>query len=267
MNKIMNNYIKTLAKNNERMDGRKLDEFRKEIKIEYGVSAKSAAGSAKVTIGDTVVVAGIKLTIGSPFTDTPEEGALMVNVELSPPLASPDFESGPPDSYSIELARLTDRAVRESGMIDVKKLCIKEGETIWMVNIDIYPINDGGNLFDACGLVAIAAILDTRLPTLKQVEEKYEADYDNMTEERLPINEIPINLTIGKLGEHLVVDPTYEEEKAFDARLTVCITEDGQICSLQKGKDAPLTIEDLDAIISLAKSKAGKLRELFGGRQ
>ena len=43
-----------------REDGRKLLEYRKPIKVEYGISPRSAEGSAKVTIGETVVVAGVK---------------------------------------------------------------------------------------------------------------------------------------------------------------------------------------------------------------
>ena len=45
--------------------GRKNDEFR-EVTIERGVT-KTAEGSAKVTIGDTVVIAGVKLSIGLFF--------------------------------------------------------------------------------------------------------------------------------------------------------------------------------------------------------
>ncbi len=54
------NIIKYLEKN-IRFDGRKLDEFRK-IEVEYDIS-KSAEGSAKVKIGDTEVLAGVKLAV------------------------------------------------------------------------------------------------------------------------------------------------------------------------------------------------------------
>ena len=73
--------IKALTKG-ARYDGRKLDQLR-EVKVEYGVSA-NAEGSAKVTMGDTVVLAGVKLALDKPYPDTPEQGNLMVNSELTP---------------------------------------------------------------------------------------------------------------------------------------------------------------------------------------
>src|SRR3989344_8274335 len=137
MRNIIQNHVVSLLEKNIRLDGRKFDEFRK-ILIEYGISSKSAEGSARVKIGNTEVVAGVKFAVGSPFPDTPDDGAIIANVELLP-LSSPDFESGPPGIQSIEYARASiDRGLRESKAIDLKKLCIKKGEKIWMVMIDAY---------------------------------------------------------------------------------------------------------------------------------
>jgi len=68
-------YILELLKKDLRLDKRKSLEYRKPIKVEYGIS-KSAEGSAKVTIGETVVMTGVKLALGAPYPDTPEEGCL-----------------------------------------------------------------------------------------------------------------------------------------------------------------------------------------------
>ena len=147
---IVEDHVKKLLMTEKRFGGRKLDEFRK-IEVEYGVSAKSAEGSARVKIGDTEVIAGIKMEVGVPYPDQPEKGTLMAGVELLP-LSSPEFESGPPSIKSIELARVVvDRGIRESDALDLKKLCIKKGEKMWMVIIDNYSINDDGNLADAIG--------------------------------------------------------------------------------------------------------------------
>jgi len=80
----MNNHtrshiIKALDKN-IRFDGRKNDEFRK-ITVDLGVSS-TAEGSARVKFGDCEVIAGVKLSIGAPFPDTPKEGVLVVNAEM-----------------------------------------------------------------------------------------------------------------------------------------------------------------------------------------
>jgi len=142
-------YVKKMVSEGKREDGRGFEDFRK-LSIEQGY-IKNAEGSAMVTLGETKVLVGVKMEIGEPFPDRPDEGVLMVNAELGP-IASPDFESGPPDEQSVELARVVDRGVRESKVIDMKKLCIEPGEKVWMVCVDIHVLNDCGNLIDASSL-------------------------------------------------------------------------------------------------------------------
>ncbi|MEM4245599.1 MAG: exosome complex protein Rrp42 [Candidatus Nanoarchaeia archaeon] len=252
-------YIVSLIEKNLRVDGRALDKYR-DIVIEYGVSSKSAEGSARVTIGDTIVVAGVKFEVGEPFPDKPDEGTIVVNAELLP-LSSPEFESGPPDVQSIELARVVDRGIRESKAIDFKKLCIKEGEKVWLIFIDIYPINDAGNLFDAAALAAFAAVKDARFP--KYDEQLDKVVYDERTDKKLPLENLPVACTVIKINGKLLVDPTTEEEQAMDARLTVATLENGNICAMQKGGHKPLSHSDIMKMVELASEKAKELRKLL----
>ena len=69
--------ITKLINQGERPDGRAFDEYR-DIIVEPGVITK-AEGSARVRLGDTQVIVGIKPSIGSPFPDTPDVGVLMTN--------------------------------------------------------------------------------------------------------------------------------------------------------------------------------------------
>lgn len=249
-------YINSLVSQGLRIDGRKFDEYR-DIKIEYKISSKSAEGSARVKIGETEVVAGVKLDVGTPYPDQPDQGTIVVNVELLP-LSSPDFESGPPDVGAIELSRVVDRVVRESKVLDFKKLCIKEKEKMWMVFIDIYPINDAGNLYDACALAALAALKDAVF--IKYDEKEERAVYNERTNVKLPLSGMPTSCTVVKIGKTLIIDPTTEEEKAMDARLTVGIMEDGNVCAMQKGGEGSLTTEDVDHMVELAVKKSKELR-------
>ena len=247
--------IKALNKN-VRYDGRKTDEYR-HVEITYDIS-QNAEGSASVKLGETQVLAGVKFEIDKPFSDTPDEGILMVNVELSP-MASPEFESGPPDNWSIELARVVDRGIRESKVVDFKELCITPGEKVWMVNVDIVAINDSGNLLDACSLAAIAAIKNALFPEI--VDGKI--DYHKKSKKGLKLKDIPLSVTVHKIGEFYLVDPLSEEEKLTDARLTVATKKDGTICALQKGESATLNANDIEAMTNLATAKAEELRKLL----
>lgn len=253
-NNKVKNYVVHLAKHDSREDGRKFDEYRNVV-IEKGL-VKTAEGSAKVTIGETVVIAGVKLSIEKPYPDTPENGNLSVNVELSP-LSSREFESGPPSIFAIELARVTDRGIRESKAFDTKKLCIEKGEKVWTAFVDICAVNDAGNLFDACSLAAIAALQDTKFP--KVVDGSI--DYKSKSDESLPMGHVPIGVTVVKIGDKIYVDPTSAEEKAIDARLTITSMEDGQLCALQKGGHDPFDFEDVDKMTEIALKVASDLRK------
>src|SRR3990167_6803795 len=187
MTHLTTQYVQSLAEKSLRLDGRHLNTYR-DITIETGVSSKSAEGSAIATIGATRVVAGVKLEVATPYPDRPDEGTIMVNAELIP-LSSPDFESGPPSIDSIELSRVVDRGIRESKCLDFKKLCIKPREKMWIVIIDIYPLNNDGNLFDAAFLAAMAALRDTKFPGYD--EEKGMVDYKEKTKKGLPLAKLP----------------------------------------------------------------------------
>lgn len=252
-------HILELLQKDIRLDKRKSSEYRKPIKVEYGIS-KSAEGSAKVTIGDTIVMTGVKLSIGVPYPDTPEEGCLSVGAELLP-LSNPEFELGPPGIQAIETARVVDRGIRESKALDMKKLCIVPGEKVWMISIDICPINEAGNLFDAAALSALAALKDTKFPKLEKLEEAYVVNYKEKTDKSLPFNKLPVSVTVLKIGDKFIVDPTTEEEEVIDARLTVATTEKDELCAMQKGGEEPLSVEEIQQMLDIAVEKTKELRK------
>ncbi|MEA3399196.1 MAG: exosome complex protein Rrp42 [Patescibacteria group bacterium] len=237
-----------------RYDGRSKNDFR-DINIEYGVS-KTADGSAKITCGNTEIIIGVSLTLGKPYPDRPDEGALMVSCELLP-IAHNDIESGPPSIDAIEISRVIDRGIRESGAIDTKALCIKEGEQVWIVSVDVVPINHDGNIIDIGAIGAIATIEKTIIPII----EDGIVNYKKKSDKKLELKHQPIPITVCKIGDQIFVDPTKTEEELIDARLTIAVMEDNNICSLQKGGEVPFTIDEIEQAFNLAVEKAGELRK------
>jgi len=242
------NRIKEFLKEGKRFDGRDLNEFR-EIIIETGVS-KKAEGSARVKIGNTEVIVGVKMDVGTPYPDSQDQGNLMVTAELTP-MSSDRFESGPPRIEAIELARIIDRGIRESKMVDFKKLCIKEGEKVWTVFVDIYTINDDGNLLDAAGFAGLAALMNSKIPKYDEKTEK--VVFGEWTNNKIPLNFIPLSCTIHKIGDKIIVDPNREEEDASEVRVTIAISEDGEIHAMQKGNSKELSIKEFNDILDLAE--------------
>jgi len=258
---ITSKRIKEYLAKGFRFDGRKPMQYR-DIKIETGIS-KKAEGSARVKLGETEVLAGVKLGLADPFTDSPDSGVLMVTAELSP-MASEKFEKGPPSIKAVELARIVDRGIRESGLIDLSKLCITPGEKVWALFLDIYPLNDAGNLIDAAALAALVALKTAVFPELISKEK---INYGVFTDKKLPLaDNIPFSMTFYKIGEHFVLDPVTEEEEASDAHLTFAVssTKKGEnINAAQKGGSVPLTIEEVSAIIDNATKEYKKIEAAF----
>lgn len=250
----------------KRFDGRKPLELR-DIKVSNSVSNK-AEGSARVTLGKTEVIAGVKMQVGEPYPDSPNKGNLMVSGDFLP-LASPRFEMGPPDFYAIELPRLVDRAVRESGMIDFAKLVVKDGEKVWTVIIDIYPINDDGNLIDAATLAAVVALKSAVIPEL---DSNGKINYEKKSSKKLPLSKEtwPLSFTFYKLGNSLILDPTREEEEACEVRISLGVSmwnKDYMINSCQKSGSAAFSREEIDEMMKILPKKfdevSEKVKKLF----
>ena len=257
--KIKRETLLTLLSRNTRIDGRKLHDFRP-ISIELNYIPK-AEGSALVKLGNTIVLAGIKCEIGTPFPDTPNEGVLTVHAEFVP-LASPTFEPGPPDENAIELARVIDRSLRELKVIDLSKLAIIPGKKVWIVWVDIYILNHDGNLIDASMLASMAALLVTKKP--KAVVEGEEVKIiREEREEPLPITNRVVSVSVGKIGEFMIIDPTAEEEQVLDVKLVISVSKDGKISGMQLTGMGSLSIDEVHKAVELALNKATELHKIL----
>jgi len=292
---IKKDYITKLAEQGKRIDGRTFDQYRT-IEIETKVVNK-AEGSARVKIGNTQVLVGIKMDLGEPFPDTPDCGVLSTTAEFVP-LASPDFESGPPREDAIELARVVDRGVRESEVVDIKKLVITAGEKVWIVFIDIHILDYDGNLFDGASLGALAALSTTKIPILRflqsgTLEKKDLETWYNRTSIKeiidlysipgldefiasknkegskdikdipLPMIEPPISCTAIKINDYVMFDASLDEELIADARLTVATDHRGDLRAMQKGLSGSFSKEEIQKVIKGALVNGQEIRKLL----
>ncbi len=250
-------YALEMIKNGKRIDGRKLEDFRK-IEIINNVIS-SAEGSCRVKIGKTEVIVGIKLGTGTPFPDVPDDGTMSVTAEFSP-IASPDFEPGPPSPDATELARVVDRGIRESHMIELDKLCITAGENVWSVFIDIEIVNHDGNLLDASSFAAINALCNTQMPKLED-DKIIRGEYTG----KLPVVWKPINISVCKAGDSFLLDPSLEEENVIDSKLSISVRDNDKICALQKQGVKPLKFDEIGKMFDIAMNKSKELRKLVKG--
>ncbi len=248
--------IHDLLDKGERFDGRRLDEPRT-LSIETGIIPK-ADGSARVRLGDTEVVTGVKIQPDKPFPDMGDKGIFICTAEILP-LAHPTAEPGPPGEDVIELARVVDRGIRESGMIDLSQLVLEKDKSVVGIFADNSVTDHDGNLFDACAYASTVAILSCKVPKWEMKD-----DIPTLVEGQKsspPITTIPVSVTMARIGDHILVDPNADEWACMDARITITTNSNGSICALQKGGDDGFTPEQIFKCSELAISIGAKIRK------
>ena len=248
--KLLRAHLSDLSANNARIDGRSQWEGRNLV-VEHSVLPR-AEGSAMVRMGDTIVLAGVKFQIMQPYPDRPNQGGLMCSADVRP-IAGRNWEAGPPSPEAIELGRVVDRGIRESGCIDVDSLCIIPGEKAWQVILDLFAVSDDGNLFDAFALAGIAALRNATVPA-----ERFEVGEDYA----LPVSKTPIMCSYHKVGGRFVYDACSREELGGDERIHITLGDDDNVHSLQKGLKGIFSPEEFSEIMTNARERTKELRKI-----
>lgn len=257
-NKIKEKDILRAISEGERLDGRKPFEYR-DIHI-FPNLIERAEASTLVSMGRTKVLVGVKLEIGEPFPDQPEKGVFMTNIELSP-IASPVFELGPPSDYAVELSRVIDRGIRESEMIDLNKLSIVPSEKVWLIFIDIYPLDNDGNLIDASTIASVVSLYNTIMPKIEIEGTKVTVLEENAGP--LPLDGLVTSVTFAQKDDYRVVDPTYAEENIMDTRFTISFTGESEVCAIQKGKEGEVSPKKIREFTEIGRDKAEELKNII----
>jgi exosome complex component RRP42 len=247
---LLRSHLKELADSDQRLDGRTQYQGR-DVELEVNILG-NAEGSARVRMGDTIVFAGVKFQTMTPYSDRPNEGGLMCMAEVRP-VAGRQHEAGPPSAASIELSRVVDRGIRESGCIDTSDLCIIPGEKAWQVILDLFAVSDDGNLFDAFALAGIAALRNATIP-----QEKFEVGEDRP----LIVSKTPIMCSYQRVGGRFIFDASGREELGGDERLHITLGDDDHVHSLQKGLKGAFTAAEFKELMEEAQKKGKELRKM-----
>ena len=108
---------------------------------------------------------------------------------------------------------------------------------------------------------AIIALKNAVMPKYDAKEEK--VLYKEFTKNKLPLSKIPVLCTFAKINGSIVLDPSFREEGALDARLSVSTLENGNLCAMQKGETGPFTEKEILNAVDLAIKKGKELRKLI----
>ncbi|XP_046687803.1 exosome complex component RRP42-like [Homalodisca vitripennis] len=268
------------VEDNFRCDGRSCRDYRP-MELETDV-VSNASGSARLRLANTDILVGVKTEIDVPFPETPNQGKLEFFVDCSAN-ATPEFEGRGGEELATEISNSLARAY---ALFPLEKLCILQGLQCWKLYADILVLECGGNLFDAVSLAVKAALHNTRVPRVTGAEmDGGQVDLtlsdDPFDCWRLDVSTAPLIVTLCKIGDHCVVDPTAEEETCSTASIVIATTPDSKVTyvfktgfgsfhshtlkdTLKVGKEIGITLNQELAKALSKEEKLGEKRERYG---
>ncbi|XP_037952122.1 exosome complex component RRP42-like [Teleopsis dalmanni] len=249
-------FIIRAAEKNHRTDGRRNCDYRT-ILVETGTSICSN-GSSRVKLANTDVIVGIKTEIQKPDLKTPNQGKIEFSVDCSGN-ADIAFEGRGGDALATELAAALANTYDSPLAFDLTDLCILSGQHCWKIYVDIMILECGGNLYDAVSLATKAALFNVKIPrvtaSLLDAGESELTITDNIYDcSRINVESVPIIITVSKIGDACVVDPTAEEELCATATIIMGITiKNGKsfISSVQTAGKGSLNKDSFDKCVKI----------------
>ena len=244
----------------KRLDGRGTFEERK-LEIVFGRDY----GSCQVRLGETKVQASVSTSVTEPRVTRPNEGVLMVYVDLSP-MAAPKFEVGRLSEEGVELNRTVERCLKESRCLDLESLCIVSEEKVWSVRLDIQILNHCGNLSDAASIAGLAALCHARRPDVSlQGDEVTIHSPHEKDPIPLAVHHHPVTSTFamfqmpGQSDTMIVCDPSLLEEECSRGKMIIGVNAYREVCTLHL---AGQVIIDKKLVIRLSHTAAEKSKKI-----
>ena len=225
---------------------------------------RAADGSATVQIGDTSVVAGTVLSAVSLPPGRERAGRIQVAVELGP-ICSTRFQGTKQSDQALALSQFLNRIVKDSKMLKFGELTITD-DIVWVLKVSVTCTNYDGNLTDASLLAVVAALLNTKLPSVELNQQGELVETDSPCK-RLEVQTVPVSLTHAVFncdGACLsLVDPASMEEESSNALVTVVVVVPNncpQIPTLRAWESAPVIVHKPGGVALPVSTLADSIR-------
>ena len=217
--------------------GRNADGLRP-LSIEPAV-AKFAAGSARISLGDTIVLCTASLSEGvPPWLRGSGRGWLTAEYSMlpgaTPTRTQREAVRGKQTGRTMEIQRLIGRSLR--GVMDMGII----GERTIAVDCDVLQADGGTRTASITG--AYVAVYQVALKL----------------KEMLGLNEVPLfdslsAVSVGVVDGQVLLDLDYAEDSAAEVDMNVVMTGDGRLVEVQATAEGePYARETLDTMLDLA---------------
>ena len=224
--------------------GRRPDELRP-LSIEPAV-AKFAAGSARIALGDTIVLCTASLSEGVPgWLRGSGRGWLTAEYSMlpgaTPTRTAREAVRGKQSGRTMEIQRLIGRSLR--GVVDLGII----GERTIAVDCDVLQADGGTRTASITG--AYVAVYQVALKI---------KDFVGLNE--VPLFDSLSAISVGVVDGHTLLDLDYEEDSAAAVDMNVVMTGEGKLVEVQATAEGePYTRQTLDEMLELAAAGAATL--------
>eukprot|EP01028_Stygiella_incarcerata_P009141 TRINITY_DN424_c0_g2_i1.p1 TRINITY_DN424_c0_g2~~TRINITY_DN424_c0_g2_i1.p1 ORF type:complete len:288 (+),score=79.05 TRINITY_DN424_c0_g2_i1:174-1037(+) len=260
-----------------RVDGRALHASRPVA--QESAEIHTADGSCIVNIGNTKVLGGVKLHVTPWESSRKRTGWAEIRVEEA-------FQ----DSTSFVRSRRLSRSrraylshwmgdvVARMGWIDETRMIAVKGKAVWVAYVDVYILEDDGNIQDALFLCIRRLLRHLRIPAVEWNEEKEEVSYMDGMEVEAELDSgasssskwgaVCRTFALVEDGHTFLSDPTEKEESLAIGSISVIVDVDpqreskGHVCllDLRCVGHVELSSEMLSQIVDEASKSS---REIF----
>ena len=229
-------------------------------------------GSSHVYLADSIdVVCSIKLDVVESLPDFPDKGVVMFSADISPSCGL-KIDDKRRAEQGARVAERLQSILLGANAIDLESLCIISGKFCWLVHIDLVINQLDGDPLDVCAIAAYIALLSSRIPKIETtIGESGRADDfqvcgDLSAALPLQVKDIPLCITIAKVGKVLVMDANSVEHASADYAFTVAIDRNGDICGLFKlHGSGSVAVPELSDVLESASCMAGSIFEQLHG--
>jgi len=224
--------------------GRKADELRP-LSIEPAV-AKFAAGSARIALGDTIVLCTASLSEGVPrWLRGSGRGWLTAEYSMlpgaTPTRTAREAVRGRQSGRTMEIQRLIGRSLRS--VVDLGIV----GERTIAVDCDVLQADGGTRTAGITGAYVAVYQVALRIKDLLGLGE-------------LPLFDSLSAISVGVVDGRTLLDLDYEEDSAAAVDMNVVMTGEGKLVEVQATAEGePYARETLDEMLELAAAGAAAL--------
>ena len=224
--------------------GRKADELRP-LSIEPAV-AKFAAGSARIALGDTIVLCTASLSEGVPrWLRGSGRGWLTAEYSMlpgaTPTRTAREAVRGRQSGRTMEIQRLIGRSLRS--VVDLGIV----GERTIAVDCDVLQADGGTRTASITGAYVAVYQVALKIKDLLGLGE-------------LPLFDSLSAISVGVVDGRTLLDLDYEEDSAAAVDMNVVMTGEGKLVEVQATAEGePYARETLDEMLELAAAGAAAL--------